>query len=202
MAYYHEIITEKSWQILQELKRNHKFILIGGWAVFLYTKNLKSKDIDIICGFEELDHFKEDHELIKNDRLKKYEIHQDGIDIDIYVPFFSNLGAPVEEISSYVTQREGFTILSIEALVITKLRAWLDRGHSLKGEKDKIDIIGMLKVGINYKKFKELLRVFGLKDYTKVLQQILNITKEAPQLELNAHQYARLKKRIIDQLQD
>lgn len=45
MTYYNELITEKSWKKLQELKRKYKFILIGGWAVYVYTKTLKSKDV-------------------------------------------------------------------------------------------------------------------------------------------------------------
>ena len=45
--FYHNLITEKSFKLLQDLNKKFKFILIGGWAIFLYTKNLKSKDIDI-----------------------------------------------------------------------------------------------------------------------------------------------------------
>ena len=48
MQYYHDIITEKSFEFLQELKKKFNFVLIGGWAVFLYARTLKSKDIDII----------------------------------------------------------------------------------------------------------------------------------------------------------
>lgn len=46
MAYYNDLITEKSWQYLQTLRRETNFVLIGGWAVYLYTKSLKSKDFD------------------------------------------------------------------------------------------------------------------------------------------------------------
>lgn len=34
MAFYHDIITEKSWQELQILVKNIRFVLIGGWAVY------------------------------------------------------------------------------------------------------------------------------------------------------------------------
>ena len=44
--FYQDLITQKSFEALQNLKREFDFILIGGWAVFLYTKDLKSKDID------------------------------------------------------------------------------------------------------------------------------------------------------------
>lgn len=200
MAYYHDLITDKSWKILQELKSKHKFILIGGWAVFLYTKTLKSKDVDIICEYEELEKFKEYHELRKNDRLEKYEISQDGIDIDIYVPFFSNLGAPTERLIKYTTMVEGFTVLTKEALLITKIKAWLDRQHSLKGEKDKIDIIALLQSGVSFEKFKSLLVELNIQNYITGLRNLLNETREILQLNLNVHKFAKLKKKIIDSL--
>ena len=62
MNFYHNLITQKSWQLLQDLRRRYQFILIGGWAVFLYTKALKSKDIDLVMGYEELKKLKEEFE--------------------------------------------------------------------------------------------------------------------------------------------
>ncbi|PIY70044.1 hypothetical protein COY89_03190, partial [Candidatus Roizmanbacteria bacterium CG_4_10_14_0_8_um_filter_36_36] len=73
-SFYQSIVTEKSWKMLQMLKKNIDFILIGGWAVYLYAKTLKSKDIDIIVDYQELDKIKKNFQLIKNDRLRKYEI--------------------------------------------------------------------------------------------------------------------------------
>lgn len=40
MPFYHNLITQKSWEVLKKLKAKYDFILIGGWAVFLYTKSL------------------------------------------------------------------------------------------------------------------------------------------------------------------
>ncbi len=114
MDYYHNLITEKSWQYLQTLKRHYNFILIGGWAVYLYGKALKSKDIDIICDYEELQKLKANFNLYKNDRLKKCEIHQGEFDVDIYLPFFSDLGLPVEEIQKKVRNIEGFLVPELE----------------------------------------------------------------------------------------
>ena len=51
--FYHDLITEESFKILQEFGKKFKFILIGGWAVFLYAKSLKSKDIDIVIDYDE-----------------------------------------------------------------------------------------------------------------------------------------------------
>ena len=49
MEFWNSLLTEKSQKLLMQLKNQPiKFILIGGWAVWLYTKQQKSKDIDIV----------------------------------------------------------------------------------------------------------------------------------------------------------
>jgi len=53
MDFYHDLVTDKSWELLKKLKKNYDFILIGGWAVFLYTHALKSKDIDLVCEYDQ-----------------------------------------------------------------------------------------------------------------------------------------------------
>lgn len=199
MPYYHELVTEKSWQLLRELRRRHRFILIGGWAVYLYTKALKSKDIDIICNYEELDKFKAHYSMTKNDRLKKYEIKVEEIDIDIYVPFFSDLGVPVEMIEPRAQSLDGFHVPEREVLLLLKLKAWQDRGHSLKGEKDKIDIIALLRSGVDFKKFKILIDSFRLEGYRDALVTLLEETMEVTELDLNVHQFSRWKKKILTQ---
>ena len=50
MEYWNELITQKSWDVLQKLKKIN-FVLIGGWASYLWTSSHKSKDIDIIVDF-------------------------------------------------------------------------------------------------------------------------------------------------------
>ena len=47
-------ITEESWNKLQEMRKSFYFILIGGWAIYVYTKMHKSKDIDIIVDYDVL----------------------------------------------------------------------------------------------------------------------------------------------------
>jgi len=81
LGFYHNLITDKSWKMLILLRKSYDFILIGGWAVYLYTKVLKSKDIDIVVGFDELERLKHDFEVSKNVRLKKYEARAEEIEI-------------------------------------------------------------------------------------------------------------------------
>lgn len=70
MQFYHNIITQKSFEFLQKLNQQYDFILIGGWAVFLYSHSIKSKDIDIILEYHNLARLKEKYDVFKNDRLK------------------------------------------------------------------------------------------------------------------------------------
>lgn len=200
MAYYHDLITEKSLEMLQTLRRKYRFILIGGWAVWLYTKALKSRDIDFICDYEELEKLKTEYELMKNDRLKKYEIHAGEFDIDIYVPFYSDLGIPVEELQKITKSIEGFTVLSPEPLLILKQKAYQERAGSIKGEKDKIDIIALLSATFNISHYKELLKKYRLEDFAENLRKLLKEIREVPELHISQHAFAHLKRKILLEL--
>ena len=135
MAYYRDSVTQKSWLFLQELRRKFHFVLIGGWAIWLYTRQLKSKDIDIVVELSELDKLKTTYDLTKNERLKKYEIKQGEVDIDIYVPFYSNPGVAAEQILKDAVLIESLKVPSRELLLILKTVAWKSRRMSTKGRK-------------------------------------------------------------------
>ncbi len=146
MDFWNTEITAKSWGVLQELTaRPIRFILIGGWAAYLWTRHHKSKDVDIIITrYEDLEYLKTHFGLKKNSRLRKYEIVLDDIDVDIYVPFYSRLPLPAEELQQYATTIEGIAVVKPEALLILKQVAEEERAHSVKGEKDRIDIMALL----------------------------------------------------------
>lgn len=201
MQYYQNLITAKSFKTLQELKRNYNFILIGGWAVFLYTQNLKSKDIDIIMNYNELEKIRKNFSLNKNERLKKYEIKKDEIDVDIYLPFYSDLKIPLEQINQYTCNVEGFLTLKPELLLILKQTALLERQASPKGEKDKVDIVSLLSLEeFDFKFYRNILKKYNLTDYQKALTSLLKSLKQVTELKLNQYQYSKLKKKTLDLL--
>lgn len=186
MNFYRDQVTSKSWVLLQNLARKYRFVLIGGWAVWLYTHQLKSKDIDLIVEFDQLAKLKKDFDLAKNDRLKKYEIVLDEIHIDVYVPHYSQLGAEVNQ----TTIVDGFTVPPPETLIALKLVAYRSRANSPKGRKDLIDIVSLLSL--------------PHLNWTKIPPQTLDFLKSQtsiPELNLNSHQFSRLKKKWIDKLQ-
>jgi hypothetical protein len=121
--FYQHFLTDKSFFLLTELKKKFKFILIGGWAVYFYTYSLKSKDINIMIDFSQLKNLKKEFPIEKNERLKKYQIKIEEIDVDIYLPFYSDLGIPVEELIKRTVFVNGFELLEKEFLLITKLKA-------------------------------------------------------------------------------
>ena len=67
MEFWNSNLTEKSWKIMQQLKKEKfDFIVIGGWAAYLWTSQHKSKDIDIIIeDYKSLEFLKEKYELKK-----------------------------------------------------------------------------------------------------------------------------------------
>lgn len=199
--FYHNLITEKSFELLKEIKQEFKFVLIGGWAVFLYTKALKSKDIDIVVDYEQLARLKEKFELFKNERLKKYEAKKQEIDIDIYLPHYSDLGIPVEEIIKNSQNIEGFLVPPPEVLLILKLFSHKSRAASTKGKKDLIDIFALLKQElIDWKQFKNILKKHKLENLAKVFKDIVASQKAIPELGLSNHKIAQLKKKVLKEL--
>ncbi|PIV44974.1 MAG: hypothetical protein COS25_02335 [Candidatus Nealsonbacteria bacterium CG02_land_8_20_14_3_00_37_10] len=200
--FYHRLITEKSFKILQSLlKKKFKFILIGGWAVFLYAKTLKSKDIDIVVDYDQLEEFRKKYDVFKNERLKKYEIKTGEVDIDIYLPYFSELGLKVEEIQKYCQSREGFAVPIPEILLILKIYTYQQRKSTNKGRKDLIDIFSLLRNGgIDWAKYKELIEKYGFKNLAAELKNLVCKQKAIPELNLFNHQIAKLKKETLEKI--
>ncbi len=196
MEFWNSDLIEKSWQVLLDFKKKYKFILIGGWATYLWAKQQKSKDIDIVVDIGELQKLKSEN-LIKNNRLKKYEIKKEEVDIDIYVSHFSKLTISPEDIKHYTSEIEGFTVVSKEALLVLKQGAESDRRGSLKGEKDRVDIISLLFFAdINFKDYKNILKKYSLDNYIDELLRLLRGFRDYASLNLNPREF-KLKKEFL-----
>lgn len=200
MPYYHELVTEKSWEELQNLRKLLPFILIGGWAAWLYTKTLKSKDIDIIVDFNQLETLAQHYRFVKNERLKKYEALKEEVQIDIYLPHYSELGIPVHVLREHTEEVEGFTLLHADYLLALKIYVLSERARTRKGEKDFIDCLALVQSGVSdLKETARHLKTYGLERTRQIFLDLLQEYREVPELDLNAHRLARLKKKILSQ---
>ncbi len=203
MEFWNSLLTEKSWKILQGLKKEpYHFIVIGGWAAFLWTRQHKSKDIDIILpNIKDLDFLKQKYDLKKNDNLKKYEICFGEIDLDIYVPYYSRLTLPVEDIKKETVKIEGIEVVSPEILLILKQGAELDRRDSVKGQKDRIDIMTLVCFApIDFKKYLLLLKKYNLDEYRVRLKEIIATFTDIKYLNINQREYAKIKKELLKKM--
>lgn len=174
-----------------KLREEFSFVLIGGWSVWLYTKQLKSKDIDLVISFDDLLKLRTTYPLTKNERLKKYEARKEEIQIDIYVPYYSDLGVPLELILKTPIVLEGFQVPPPETLLILKQTAYRARTGSAKGQKDLLDMIGLLTLPqFSWKAYHTL----ASPTYLRELRLLLQTQTEVPELGLNRHQFSRRKK--------
>jgi len=195
--FWHNLVTEKSYQLLQELRKSFDFVLIGGWAIYFYTHGLKSKDIDIIVSLEALDKLKQKFDVYKNERLHKYEIKIEGIDIDIYIPYWSDLGLSINKVIENTVSLEGFRLPSKEILLILKLFVYSKRKASLKGKKDLIDIISLLYFdNINFGLLNNILENNSLSHLKDELREILVSTTKVEELGINQKKFSDFKKKI------
>jgi len=199
MEYWNEMQTEKSWKILKEIAGKFPFILIGGWAVYLWTKSQKSRDIDVIIDIKTLPTLKRLYELGKNEKLQKYEIKIDEIDIDIYVTHYSRLAVRIEDAESQ--KIEGFEVAKPEFLLALKQGAEWNRKESEKGEKDRIDIIGMLlKCDIDFAEYKKLLQSNGMEHLLGRLLSVLRTFNEPEYFGMNPRQFKLAKNEIHEKI--
>jgi len=178
MEFWNKIAIDRSFEILQKLRMRIDFVLIGGWAVYFLTNAIKSKDMDIIVDFDNLSKLKLEMGIQKNDFLKRYEREIEGVLIDIYVPFYSKFAVPVEEVLQNTIRIENFKLPKPEILLILKQQAELQRKDSVKGQKDRVDIICLAKSGqIEWRYYKQLIRKFALQEYKRRLEMIVKSSR-------------------------
>ncbi len=200
MEFWNSDLTTQSWNAMQDLKtRGIPFIVIGGWAAYLWSRMHKSKDLDIVLRqVSDISILRDKFNLKKNDHLKKYEVKIGDIDIDIYLPFYSRLAIPTEDISHYVSYVDGFCVVVPELLLILKQGAELDRSHSVKGQKDRIDIVTLLCFApIDAKLYFRMIKKYKL-PYEKRLKEIIISFQDVKHLDMTVHDYAKKKKTLLE----
>lgn len=176
---WNEAVAEKSWKVLFELRKKHSFVLMGGWAVYLYSEALRSVDIDIAVDFGALGALRTELNLKKNERLRKYEGLFEGISIDIYLPYYSQFAVPLEDVIESAVPLEGFTVPLCEDLLILKQEAQIERGGSVKGLKDRVDILSLLHSGkVDLEGYLKRLRQYHLESYLRDLRGVVSRSRE------------------------
>ena len=202
--FWNSNLTEKSWNILVELRKEYDFILIGGWAVYLHAQQQKSKDIDIVVDFKELKKLKTNElSLSKNDTLKKYEIKKEEIDVDIYLEYYSKLAIPAERIKDYVVEIQSFSVASSELLVILKQGAYENIRDSIKGQKDEIDIMSLLFFSnFDIKKYKEMIKKENMPNYIDELIHLIKLFKNYHKLGLSPREFKIRKNKILEKFKN
>ena len=200
MEFWPEILTKASWEKLVALKKEFNFILIGGWAAYLHTGLHKSKDIAIVVNYDTLKELGKKYDLVKNSRLKKYEIKFTKFDIDIYVPYFSKLVLPLEELDRHSVMIKGIRTPKPESLLMMKQDAEIDRRNSIKGEKDAIDILTLiLRTDINWQEYLKLVKRHKKESFLKELIFIINNfpDKNIKYLGISFIEFKKWKKKIV-----
>ena len=202
--YWPEHVTKRSWEKLKQMTKEFDFILIGGWAVYLYTGLHKSKDIDIIIDLDTLYELKEKYNIKKNVHLKKYEIEDDGFDIDIYVPYFSELPIPVEDILNMDNPRiKGIKTVQPEVLLILKQSAFMERMASVKGGKDAIDLITLLYFGgVDLNIYHKYLKKYKLDHYIINLESLLRSFTDVGYTGIDYVEFKKWKKNMLKKIKE
>jgi len=201
--FWNEMVTGKSWEKLQELAKEFDIVVIGGWAVYLWTKQHKSKDIDIIVDLSTLRQLKSRFQVEKNERLRKYEVKFEQFDADIYAAHYSQLELPVEELlAAYTTHVEGIKTITPETLLVLKQGAEKNRHASIKGKKDAIDIISLLLYAVDLGEYANILKKHNKLQLLNELQRVLAEfnPKDCSYVGKNFKEFSDWKKKTLKEM--
>jgi hypothetical protein len=139
-------------QVLRRFVRDFPdAVILGGWATFFRAAVAKSHDIDVIVDHPTLDKLKLKHQLSASQHIsgRKFELKVEDVAVDVYPVFQSRLGQklklPVEALIERTDRVGGIQVLTPEAQFVAKMAALLDRPDSLAGEKDRREMVALLK---------------------------------------------------------
>jgi len=136
-------------------------VFIGGVAVYLHLVKKSrgslppdvSHDADFMISFSYYGALKDAEEITPTARLAKHQMVVDNVEFDIYVERLHHLVVPYDAVAAHSTVIERIRVACLEHLLMLKLEAYLDRGHSSKGEKDRKDIVKVaLLLGTKFQK--------------------------------------------------
>ena len=117
------------------------------------------------------------------------------------MPYFSKLILPVEDLPDYTTNAEGFEVVIPEALLILKQGAVISRGDSVKGAKDKIDIMTILCLNkIDFEKYNNLLKKYRLEHLRENLKSLIKNFDELKYAGLNLRQFKLKKQELLKEI--
>lgn len=201
MEFWNSDITGESWNQLISLSKKYKFVLIGGWAIYMYTKLQKSRDIDMVVDYVQTRPLFADFQMRNNPSLRKYEIKFQKFNVDVYTQFYSRLSVSPQDLLNNYRVIENIMVPRVEEMLILKPGAFYDRKSSMKGQKDRVDIAGLVFYStVDYSRLRVLLNQYKKESYMDLLLDAVgNIDRHLlPYLNLNESTYSKIRKRTLD----
>lgn len=174
--FYSERVNS-SMDVLNELSKRIDFVLIGGWAVYLYVNTQKSMDIDIALDYKHLDYFNK-YGISNYPNININYTVINGVVVDIFLPEFSDKDLPfkVNDILSNYAKIRNIKVVDKEMLLLLKVWGYFSNDRT-KLQKDVIDVVSLLFYGeVNLAKVKSLIKTNKLerKRTTDVILEYLD----------------------------
>lgn len=190
-------------------------ILIGGWATQLRVSGEISVDIDLIIGSPELrtklrTSLDDYSETRHHSGGMKVRGSVDQVHVDAYIPHESFLGnilkLDVATLANHLDTEaiRGWRLLTIEAHLLTKFAALIDRPDSEKGEKDAREIWALFQLPHDRQRSISLLIAAARCSREELMQSMENLFEFLPsRASLNKHarrEVATRKREWLDEL--
>lgn len=200
IQFWNEENTRGSFDVLRGLVGKVNFVLIGGWAVFYYTRQQRSLDIDIAIGYDSVEHFMGYGVNQYEGMLIKYAT-VNGIVVDLFIEGFADkdLPVPVSEIMQHYITLEGIKVVEKELLLLLKTWGYF-RADEVKHHKDVIDAVSLLFFAdIDLQKVRQYIERYNIpknKGADIMLEYLDMAVRFLPNLDLTEHEYQVRKEEL------
>lgn len=198
--------TRKSYDELLRLAKDVDLVLIGGWAVYLYTNAQRSADVDIAIGYDAIGYFRQfgidEYEGIK---VKYSDVR--GTTVDLFIDEYSDadLPFPVSEIRTNYITINGIKVVRREMLLLLKLWGYF-RIDETKHRKDVIDVVSLLfyahpEIG-KAKEYVSKYKIEARKSSDAMLEYLDKGETMWEYITESKGEYARLKDKVKREIKD
>lgn len=204
-------IYDKSLEILKQIidaqeEHNFKFVLIGGWATWVYNPYMKSRDIDLVV--HKADYWKIKNFLLSLGFSESYGGHLgkkgfamlyegDKIEIDVYDETVAGFDVMkvIKNAKEKVIEDKIVGVASITDLTTMKLKSAIDRMGSAKGEKDISDLLAILDKHFKDIKWDIIMETIDKKEVANVMRILFSDIKQTQKFyRLNFKKFQEMKK--------
>lgn len=204
--YWNRESTNASLRLLRSMPKELDFVLIGGWAVYMYIGAQKSQDIDIVIGYDHINYFRQfGINEYRGGKVRYSNVN--GVIVDLFIEDYIDTDMPFPSaiIGDNYVKIENIKVVDKNLLLLLKLWGYFS-ADEIKHRKDIIDVVSLLFYGgidlRNVKEYADRFRI-GKRKSSDAMLEYLDIGSTLSEFIVEKEsEYEKLKSRLKKEVKE